>query len=86
MRLSTRSLVVIMEDEMAVEVATVGNECMVGMHLFLGGDRIPNKALVQIAGNPPRMNADDLREPLGRLGPLHRVLQKYHQGLMNLLA
>ena len=51
------SLVTFMEDGEGVEVATVGNEGMVGLPLFLGVDRTSGKAFTQVPGDSLRMTA-----------------------------
>jgi CRP-like cAMP-binding protein len=80
------SLLVVMTDEQAVEAATIGNEGMVGMSLFLGSDRSSHRAFAQVPGESWRMAAEDFLEEVARGGPLHRVLQKYNLALMSLMA
>jgi CRP-like cAMP-binding protein len=76
------SLVTFMEDGEGVEVATVGNEGMVGLPLFLGVDRTSGKAFTQVPGDSLRMTAAAFKEQIGRRGPLTRALQLYTQALM----
>jgi CRP-like cAMP-binding protein len=80
------SLLVVMSDELAVEAATIGNEGMVGMPLFLGADRSPQRAFAQVPGESLRMAAGDFLEETERGGPLHRVLRKYNLALMSQMA
>jgi CRP-like cAMP-binding protein len=80
------SLLVVMRDGPAVEAATVGNEGMVGMEVFLGADHSPHQAFVQIPGDSIRMAADDLRAELARGGPLADVLKRYNQALMTQMS
>ncbi len=51
-----------MEDGAAVETATVGNEGMIGLPVFLGADTIPMKALSQIPGDAIRIEADVFKD------------------------
>jgi CRP-like cAMP-binding protein len=76
------SLVTIMEDGVGVEVATIGNEGMVGLPLFLGVDRTSGKAFTQVPGDFLRMTADAFRKEIRRPGPLTEMLQLYTQALM----
>ena len=52
------SLINLMENGAGVEVATVGNEGMVDISVFLAGDRSVNQAVAQIPGNAVRMKAE----------------------------
>lgn len=80
------SLVTIMEDSTIVEIATVGNEGMVGLAVFLGGDTIPYRAFVQIRGDAMRMKADVFKYLVNQGSPLHSLLQRYTQALFNQVA
>jgi len=76
------SLVTIMEDGEGVEVATIGNEGMVGLPLFLGVDRTSARAFTQVPGESLRMPAAAFKEEIRRQGPLTQTLQVYTQALM----
>jgi CRP-like cAMP-binding protein len=81
------SLVSTLEDGTQVEVATIGNEGLVGLPLVLYANTIPFTAFVQVAGEALRMNA----ETFGRLlqeesGTLRQLLYRYAQALFNQLA
>lgn len=80
------SLLNLMEDGTAVEIATVGNEGMVGIPVFLGADTIPGKAFSQIPGTAMRMKADVFKEKVNQGNPLHNLLQRYTQALFNQVA
>jgi CRP-like cAMP-binding protein len=56
-----------------------GNDGAVGLALFLGGESMPNRAVVQIAGGAYRMAVRALREEFARGGPLQRMLLRYTQ-------
>jgi len=76
------SLVTFMEDGEGVEVATIGNEGMVGLPLFLGVDRTSGKAFTQVPGDSLRMPAAVFKKQIRRQGPLTQTLQLYTQALM----
>ena len=77
------SLLTIMEDGTAAEAATVGNDAMIGLSLFLGADRAVSKALCQVSGDAVRMTATAFREALARGGALPWVLRRYMHVLFN---
>jgi CRP-like cAMP-binding protein len=76
------SLLYIMEDGSTTEVGLTGNDGVVGVALFLGGETAPNRALVQIAGGAYKMKAKLLQEEFKRAGPLQRRLLRYTQALI----
>ena len=80
------SLVVVMQDGLTVEAATVGNEGMVGMPVFLGADKSPHRAFCQIPAESLRTTADDFRAEVGRGGALDAVMRRYNQALVNQMA
>lgn len=80
------SLLTVMEDGAAIEVATVGNEGMAGLPVFLYADSIPGRAIVQVPGKGFRMSADVFKEQVPPGTPLHDLLQRYTQTLFNQVA
>ena len=76
------SVVVRMSDGESVEAATVGNEGMVGLPLFLGGQTSTNHVFAQIAGEVMRMSRDVLREAIERSGAFPHLLGLYAQGYL----
>jgi CRP-like cAMP-binding protein len=72
------SAVTLMEDGTVIEVATVGNEGMVGLSAFLGDEESPNRQIVQVPGESLRMGADDLRAETTQDTPLRRLLFRYN--------
>jgi CRP-like cAMP-binding protein len=73
------SLLHTMQDGATAEMGLTGNDGAVGLALFLGGDTMPNRAVVQIAGGAYRMAVRALREEFARGGPLQRRLLRYTQ-------
>jgi CRP-like cAMP-binding protein len=80
------SLLTIMADGAALEYATVGNEGMVGLPIFLGAETMPSRAFSQVPGDAMRMKAEVFREAANTVGPLHDVLLRYTQALVNQIA
>jgi len=78
------SVVKVMTDGDAVEVATMGSEGMAGLPVFLGGVS-PAETFVQIAGEAKRMSAAAFREAASPGSPLHAVLQCYTEALFSQL-
>ncbi len=76
------SLVAGTGDGVVVETATVGNEGVVGLPLFLGADRTSAQALAQIAGTAYRVPADAFREELRRDEGLVQLLGRYTQAFI----
>lgn len=76
------SLLYILEDGGSSEVAIVGNEGILGISLFMGGETTPSRAIVRSAGHAYRLEAQLLRQEFNRTGPLLRLLLRYTQALM----
>jgi CRP-like cAMP-binding protein len=79
----TASALTIMQDGSAIEVATVGNEGVVGLAVLLAGKTSPNEVIIQIAGDALRMGADVLEQDAGHDGPLRRLLLLYQTAFMS---
>jgi hypothetical protein len=62
------SLLYAMEDGASAEIAVVGNEGLVGISLFVGGQSTPSRAVVQSAGRGFRLKADLLMLEFDRVG------------------
>ena len=80
------SLLYVMENGASAEIAVVGNEGIVGISLFMGGDSTPSRAVVQSAGAGYRLPAQILKEEFGRAGPVMHVLLRYTQALITQMA
>src|SRR5436190_4585166 len=80
------SITNVMSDGRMVEVATVGNEGMVGMTVFLGGEIAVGEAFVQVPdGNSHAMSAENFRRELERRGPFYDLMSRYSQALQALI-
>ena len=76
----------VMSDGRMVEVATIGNEGMVGITAFFGGDVAPGEAFVQVPdGDAQTMSATAFRRELDRRGPFRDVIGRYAQALQALI-
>ena len=76
------SLHYVMVSGATAEAAGVGNEGMVGVSLFLGGDTTPSTAVVQTAGHAYRMDRSLLTQEFNRGGLMQRLLLRYTQALL----
>ena len=76
------SLHYVMESGASAESAGVGNEGVVGVSLFMGGDTTPSSAVVQTAGHGYRLESSLLKQEFNRAGFMRRLLLRYTQALM----
>jgi CRP-like cAMP-binding protein len=80
------SLLYVMENGASAEIAIVGNEGMLGISLFMGGDSTPSRAVVQSAGQAFRLRAGLLKDEFARFGPTMHLLLRYTQALITQMA
>jgi CRP-like cAMP-binding protein len=80
------SLLYVMEDGASAEIAVVGNEGILGVSLFMGGETTPSRAIVQSAGHGYRLKANLLKEEFRRAGPVMDLLLRYTQALITQMA
>jgi CRP-like cAMP-binding protein len=80
------SLLYVMEDGASAEIAVVGNEGILGISLFMGGETTPSRAVVQSAGYGYRLKAQLLKQEFNRAGPVMRLLLRYTQALITQMA
>lgn len=80
------SLLSMMEDGAADEIAFVGNEGFVGAPLFTGGGTTPIRAVVRSTGHAYRLNGQVLQEEFNRSGNVQRLLLRYTQALLTQIA
>jgi CRP-like cAMP-binding protein len=76
------SLLYVLENGASAEIAVVGNEGILGISLFMGGETTPSRALVQSAGFGYRLKAQLLKQEFNRAGPMLRLLLRYTQALI----
>ncbi|MBB1629550.1 MULTISPECIES: Crp/Fnr family transcriptional regulator [Cupriavidus] len=80
------SLLYVMENGASAEIAIVGNEGMVGIALFMGGETTPSRAIVQSAGTAYRLDSATVKAEFNRAGPMQRLLLRYTQALITQMA
>lgn len=80
------SLLYVMEDGASAEIAVVGNEGLVGIALFMGGESTPSRAVVQSAGMGHRMRAAAVKEEFDRSSAVLHLLLRYTQALITQMA
>ena len=80
------SLLYVMEDGASAETAMVGNDGMVGVTLFMGGQSAPNRAVVRSAGAALRLNAEALKVAFNGSRTVKRLLLRYSQALITQMA
>lgn len=76
------SLLYTMQDGSTAEMGVVGNEGVLGVAVFLGGESTSSKALVAVAGDALRLPAKRLQEEFVQAGPLQHLLLRYVQTLI----
>jgi CRP-like cAMP-binding protein len=76
------SLHYVMESGASAETAGVGNEGVVGIALFMGGNTTPSSAVVKTAGHAYRLERRVLKEEFDRSGAMQRLLLRYTQALI----
>jgi len=76
------SLLYVMENGASGEISMVGNEGLIGVALFMGGESTPSRAVVQSAGTAYRLPARRLKDEFHRYGELQLLLLRYTQSLI----
>ena len=80
------SLLYVMENGASAEIAVVGNEGIVGIALFMGGETMPNRAVVQSAGHAYRLKGQLLKQEFNRAGALQHLLLRYTLAMLTQMA
>jgi CRP-like cAMP-binding protein len=80
------SLHYIMENGASAEMAGVGNEGVIGISLFMGGNTTPSRATVQTAGHGYRLQGQLMLEEFNRAGPMMRLMLRYTQALITQMS
>jgi CRP-like cAMP-binding protein len=75
-----------MENGASAEIAVVGNEGIVGVSLFMGGESTPSRAVVQSAGLGCRLNAAVMKTEFDKAGAALHLLLRYTQALITQMA
>jgi CRP-like cAMP-binding protein len=80
------SLLYVMENGASAEIAVVGNEGIVGISLFMGGQSTPSRAVVQSAGTAFRLDAGIMKSEFDRNGQVLHLFLRYTQALITQMA
>jgi CRP-like cAMP-binding protein len=80
------SLLQVMADGATAEIAVVGNEGVVGIAMFMGGETTPSRAVVQSVARAYSMSAEILKSEFGRGGQLQYLLLRYTQALITQMS
>jgi CRP-like cAMP-binding protein len=80
------SLLYVLDSGASAEIAVVGNEGIVGISLFMGGESTPSRAVVQSGGTGFRLKANTLMQGFNRAGPVMHLLLRYTQALITQMA
>ena len=80
------SLLYVMEDGASAEISVVGNEGLIGIALFMGGETTPSRAIVQSAGHAYRLIGQLLKDEFHRNGQMQLKLLRYTQALITQMA
>jgi CRP-like cAMP-binding protein len=80
------SLHYLLENGGSSEIAGVGNEGVLGISLFMGGDSTPSRAVVQTGGHGYRLKSQILMDEFNRAGPVLRLLLRYTQALITQMS
>ncbi len=80
------SLLYVLAGGSSAEIAIVGNEGLIGIALFMGGDTTPNRAIVQSAGHAHRLPGQRLKDEFHRNDTLRELLLRYTQALITQMA
>lgn len=80
------SMLYVMEDGASAEIAVVGNEGILGISIFMGGETTPSRAVVQSAGYGYKLKAQLLKNEFNRAGPVMRLLLRYTQALITQMS
>jgi CRP-like cAMP-binding protein len=83
---SILSIHYVMEDGSSAEIAGVGNEGVLGISIFMGGNTTPSRAIVQTAGHGYRLKAQLMMEEFYRAGLMLRLMLRYTQALITQMS
>jgi CRP-like cAMP-binding protein len=80
------SLLYVLADGASAEISVVGNEGLIGIALFMGGETTPSRAIVQSAGHAYRLIGQHLKDEFHRNGDMQLLLLRYTQSLITQMA
>jgi CRP-like cAMP-binding protein len=80
------SLLYVLENGSSAEIAVVGNEGVVGVSIFMGGETTPSRAVVQSAGTAYRLPGQLMKNEFNRGGSMQHLMLRYTQSLLTQMA
>ena len=80
------SMLYIMENGATAEIGIIGNDGLLGVTLFMGGDSTTSRAIIQSAGDAFKMKAKDLKEEFSKSGVFQILLLRYTQALLTQIS
>ena len=80
------SLLYVMESGASAEISVVGNEGLIGVAVFMGGESTPSRAIVQSAGHSFRLPGQRLKDEFNRHGEMLLLMLRYTQSLITQMA
>jgi CRP-like cAMP-binding protein len=80
------SMLYVLESGASAEIAVIGNEGVAGISLFMGGETMPSRAIVQSAGSAYRLQASIIKKEFERGGALQHALLRFTQALITQMA
>src|SRR6204780_1726938 len=80
------SLLYVLADGASAEISVVGNEGLIGIALFMGGDTTPSRAIVQAQATPFLSTGRQLKDEFHRSGEMQLLLLRYTQALITQMA
>ncbi|AWV05489.1 Crp/Fnr family transcriptional regulator (plasmid) [Burkholderia sp. JP2-270] len=80
------SLLYLTQDGASTEIAVVGNDGLIGIPIFMGGETTPGRCVVQNAGQAYRLEARILKDEFDRAGAIQQLLLRYTQALIAQIA
>jgi CRP-like cAMP-binding protein len=80
------SLLYVLENGSSAEICVVGNDGVIGVSLFMGGETTTSRAIVQSAGSAYRLSGRRLKQEFERQGETMHILLRYTQALITQMA
>ena len=80
------SLLYVLENGASAEISVVGNDGLIGIALFMGGETTPSRAIVQSAGYAYRLVGQRLKDEFRLNGEVQLLLLRYTQALITQMA
>lgn len=80
------SLLYVMENGASAEISVVGNEGLIGVAVFMGGESTPSRAVVQSAGYAFRLLGKQFKAEVNRHGEMLHLMLRYTQALLTQMA